>query len=192
MKVKRGQFLAKMDPNASTVHLHFAVAVPAPSFTLNGRVVPKLWYMIDAFGIYDYRKNADTATYNYLPKNGVIFNSPIQGATSTIQWINEPLSSTIPISHLIENYQTIKRIQARARRNDNFLGTFPEEQDQFLVWLSNEPDYFFVPIASATDKTIEIEMIHLLRDSFMNNKAVRIEYRYQRGSKFITAIWVNA
>lgn len=190
MAVKRGQFLARMDPNG-TVHLHFAVAVPAPSFSLNGRTVPKLWYMIDAFGIYDYRKNADTANYNYLPRSGAIFDKPIQGATSTIQWINEPLSTTLPIEHLTNEYQEINRIQVRIRRNDNFLGTFPDEQDQFLVWLANESNYFFVPIAQATDQIMELELISVIREAFMAGKKIRLEYRYLRDNKMITAVWVN-
>ena len=184
--VRRGEFLGKTDPTQSPLHLHFGVAVLGPSFTWNTVPVDAFWYFIDPWGVYDFRAN------NYLPTTGRIFESPIAGATHTIQWRAQPVFKTIPIARSTDGYKDIVRVQVRARRGTDLGGTFPAEHEQFLVWIEGDPDFFLVPLTQATDRTMEIELAILLREAFFYRKRVRLEYRYAGELRYIMAAWVGA
>lgn len=196
--VRRGQFLGRtIDvpvPDVDhVVHLHFGVAVSSPAVTLNGVNVPELWYWIDPWGVYDYY-NHDRSTYTtYLPPDSQprIFESPVLGVTHTPQWLTEPLFKTIPIARRTDGFQQIVRVQVRARRGGNAGGTLPVEHEQFLVWLEDEPGFFFMPLTQATDRTMELELITLLREAYFHGKAVQLEYRYEGDLRYIMAAWVG-
>lgn len=197
--VRRGQFLGRTIgiPPATAdhvLHLHFGVAVQGPALILNGVDVPELWYFIDPWGVYDYYEHDDSSSTNYLPpeRQPSIFESMIAGATHTIQWRTQPLFKTIPIARSTDGYRHIVRVQVRARRNEDIGGTFPDEHKQFLVWLEDDPEFFLVPLAQATDRTTELELITLLREAFFHSKPVRLEYRYAGDLRYIMAAWVGA
>jgi murein DD-endopeptidase MepM/ murein hydrolase activator NlpD len=73
--IRRGDPVGRVqdrDANGQPIyaHLHFAVAVGIAGGTVAGVNVPASWYLIDPFGVYDYRRNLGSATdYNYLPNN---------------------------------------------------------------------------------------------------------------------------
>jgi hypothetical protein len=184
--VRRGELLGRTDAATDPIHLHFGVAVSAAAFTLGGVNVPALWYFIDPWGVYDFRAN------NYLPMTGRIFESPIVGATHTIQWRAQPVFKTIPIARSTDGYKNIMRVQVRARRGTDLGGTFPAEHEQFMVWLKSDPDFFLVPLTQATDLTMELELVTLLREAFFHRKHVRLEYRYVGDLRYIMAAWVKA
>ena len=184
--VRRGEFLARTDPTQVPLHLHFGVAVLCPAFVLNGAPIAAFWHFIDPWGVYDFRAN------NYLPATGRIFESPIVGATHTIQWRAQPVFKTIPTARSTDSYRNIVRVQVRARRGTDLGGTFPAEHEQFLVWLKGDPDFFLVPLTQASDRTMELELVTLLREAFFHRKHVRLEYRYVGDLRYIMAAWVNA
>lgn len=184
--LRRGELLGSNDPATSPPHLHFGVAVSAPPVTLAGTAVPSLWYFIDPWGVYDVRDG------NYLPTGGQIFESPIVGATHTVQWQAQPVFKSIPIARRTDGYKAVTRVQARARHSGSTDGSLPAEQDQFLVWLAGDPDFFLVPLKQAADRTMELEMVALLREAFVHSKPTRLEYRYVGDLRYITAAWVNA
>jgi murein DD-endopeptidase MepM/ murein hydrolase activator NlpD len=183
--IRRGELLGRTDPTTNPVHLHFGVAVTAPAVTLGGVAVPALWYFIDPWGVYDLRDG------NYLPADGPIFEADITGATHTVQWQAQPVFKAIPIARRTDDYREVMRVQVRTRRATNLGGSLPEEQDQFLVWLSGDPEFFLAPLANATNRTTELEMVALLREAFLHAKPVRLEYRYIGDLRYIMAAWVN-
>src|SRR4030095_3642074 len=131
--VRRGQFLGRTigKPPADAGHvieLHFGVAAQGPRVTLNVDV-PELWYFIDPWGVYDYYEHDDNTNTNYLPpeREPGIFQSLIAGAVHTVQWRTQPLFKTIPIARMTEGYTELVQVQVRARRGENFGGTFPDE-----------------------------------------------------------------
>lgn len=78
--IKRGAFIGKVKEqkddagNPDYSHLHFAVAVKGPQKIIGTVTVPECWYLIDPFGVYDYRRNrSSTVLYNYLPSNTLKF-----------------------------------------------------------------------------------------------------------------------
>jgi murein DD-endopeptidase MepM/ murein hydrolase activator NlpD len=186
--VRRGEFLGRTDSTQRTVHLHFGAAVQVSDglVSLNGVQIDEFWYFIDPWGVYDLRAN------HYLPTTGRIFESSIMGATHAIQWRAQPLFKTIPIARSTDGYKKIIRVQVRARRGDNLGGTFPPEQEQFLVWLEGDPDFFLVPLNQASNLTTELELVALLREAFSHGKGVQLEYRYAGDLRYIMAAWVNA
>lgn len=67
--IKRGDKLGFLQEGGYT-HLHFAVAVRVDGGFVGKVMVPERYYLIDPFGVYDYRKNYQSSTtYNYLPNN---------------------------------------------------------------------------------------------------------------------------
>ncbi|GAB3138607.1 hypothetical protein GCM10027057_18880 [Marisediminicola antarctica] len=184
--VQRGEFLGRTDPTQQPLHLHFGVAVPRPAFAYGGASIASFWHFIDPWGVYDYRAGS------YLPTTGRIFESPIAGATRTVQWRAQPVAKTIPIARTTPEYREIVRVQARTRRGTNLGGTFPAEQEQFLVWVRDDPDFFLVPLSQASDRTMEFELVTLLREAFVHGKKVRLEYRHAGDLRYIMAAWVNA
>lgn len=203
--VRRGQFLARTDPSlAGNTHLHFGVAVQgppvmssAPAIVGGGlarpsEVVPALWYFIDPWGVYNYYEHTDTSYETYLAPSGSgvkVFDSQIKGAEHTVHWATEPVSRTIP--SLTSPYKNIERVQVRVRRGDNTDGSFPGEYEQFLVWLEGDSDFFLVPLAQASDRVMEVELVRLLREAFLHKKRVRLEYRYIEQLRFVTAAWLR-
>jgi hypothetical protein len=199
--VNRGQFLAKItdekevpDPAKPHVrHLHFVVAAQGPAFRdSSGKTVPKLWYAIDPFGVYDYYKNRDNLqTYNYLPdKRPDCFTHLIQGSSHIIQWATQPLVDTIPIVRQTA-YLTIVRMQMRVR-SDVTQGVPPAEANQCLVWLEGIERYFFVPFDSPShDLAIELKMVDFLLQCFDANRKVKVEYYPVGAYNFISAVWAN-
>lgn len=86
--VVRGQILGHVQA-AGYTHLHFGVAVAGPSRTIGGVLVPAMWYLIDPFGVYDYRRDFENATsYNYVPKNTLA--APVQGVVHASVWRTDP------------------------------------------------------------------------------------------------------
>jgi murein DD-endopeptidase MepM/ murein hydrolase activator NlpD len=86
--VRRGDVLGHVQEPGYT-HLHFALAVRGPSRTVNGVVVPEMWYLLDSFGVYDYRRNIDSSTtYNYLPSNTLL--PPVRGVIHAYAWRTDP------------------------------------------------------------------------------------------------------
>lgn len=78
--IKRGAYIGKVremkdaDGNPGYSHLHFTVAVRGPQRTIGTVTVPELWYLVDPFGVFDYRRNSGSTTlYNYLPHNTLSF-----------------------------------------------------------------------------------------------------------------------
>jgi len=191
--VRRCQYLGRTI-DVSIIHLHFGVAVQSPSIRLSGVRVPSLWFFIDTWGVYDYYEHDNRSNSNYLPPDSQadIFRGRSAGAVHTLQWRTQPLAETIPIARNTEGYKTIVRIQARARNSENLGGTFPDEHEQFLVWLKDDPDFFLVPLAEATTRTSVLELVTLLRAAFFHGKPVSLEYRYADDSQYIMAAWVNS
>jgi hypothetical protein len=182
---RRGEFLGRTDP--ADGHLHFGVAVQVNGgvSSVNGVPVGGFWYFIDPWGVYDFRAN------NYLPTSGRMFESQIAGVTHTVQWRAQPVFKTIPIARSTEGYKEIIRLQVRARRRDNFEGTFPPEHEQFMVWLKGDPDFFLVPLTQASNRTTELELVALLREAYFHGKPVQLEYRYVGDLRYIMAAWVG-
>jgi murein DD-endopeptidase MepM/ murein hydrolase activator NlpD len=186
--VRRGQFLGRTS-DVSIIHLHFALAVQAPSLRLSGVQVPALWYFIDPSGVYDYYEH-DTRTHStYLPPESLAntFDTRIAGAAHTVHWQKQPLSETIPIARNTEGYKAIIRIQARLRQSDNFGGTLPNEQEQLLIWLKDEPEAYAVPLAESDRRTAERELATLLREAYFHGKPVQLEYRHDGDAKYVMA-----
>jgi len=91
--VVRGQVLGRVQSDGYT-HLHFGVAVKGPSRTIGGTVVPELWYLIDPFGVYDYRRNRESQTnYNYLPNNTIA--TEVRGIHKAYVWRTNPLIGSL-------------------------------------------------------------------------------------------------
>lgn len=89
-------------------------------------------------------------------------------------------------------YKKIRQIQVRVRRkNEGSPSTLPGEDDQFLVFLEGENGYYFMPVKTATNRDLEIEMMGVLREAFMHNKIVKIGYQEANGNKYISAVWVQ-
>jgi hypothetical protein len=65
--VARGQKIGRLKRSDNYAHLHFAVAVRGPRGAVGGKAVPAMWYTIDPFGVYDYRRTG--SDYTYLPSN---------------------------------------------------------------------------------------------------------------------------
>ena len=66
--VARGQTIGRLLRSESGyAHLHFSVAVRGPAGVVDGKAVPAMWYTIDPFGVYDYRRGG--TDYTYLPDN---------------------------------------------------------------------------------------------------------------------------
>lgn len=94
-RVKRGQFLGRIEPNAKGyAHLHFGVAVKGPAGVINGKRVPALWYVIDPFGVYDYRRNSTSNAYNYLPNNRL--NARVKGRRHAYVFKTDPPIGSLP------------------------------------------------------------------------------------------------
>jgi len=95
-KVRRGQFIGRIEAASSGyAHLHFGVAVKGPSGVVNGFRVPALWYLIDPFGVYDYRRNSTNRLYNYLPNNRI--DATVKGIRHVYVFKSNP-----PIKSLIQ------------------------------------------------------------------------------------------
>lgn len=191
--VRRGQYLGRTI-EVSIIHLHFGVAVQSPSIRLSGVSVPSLWFFIDPWGVYDYYEHDNRSNSNYLPPESQadIFRARIAGAVHTVQWQTQPLAETIPIARNTEGYKPIVRIQARARNDDNLGGTFPDEKEQILVWLQDDPEFFLIPGAEATDRAAALELVNVLREAFFHGKAVRLEYRFVGDLRYIMAASINS
>ena len=96
--VKRGQAFCKIGDwkNSTNEHLHFAVGLKGPSGVIDGVAIPELFYAIDPFGVYDYRRNHNNLNlYNYLPAftsdPGKYLEYTIRGAVRKVQWKTNPL-----------------------------------------------------------------------------------------------------
>lgn len=200
--VRRGQFLARITDEDETPdpdkphkrHLHFMVAVQGPRFMhASGVVVPRLWYAIDAFGVYNYYKNrTNRQTYNYLPDlRPNCFTHQIRGAAHPIQWATQPLVDTLPINQQTA-YLKIVRMQFRCRSNETRSGVPPVENTQCLVWLEGIEGYFFVPFDSpGEDHTLELKMIDFLSQCFDRARKVKLEYYSIAGFRQVAAVWAN-
>jgi hypothetical protein len=89
-------------------------------------------------------------------------------------------------------YKKIKQIQVRIRTHGGgTLNALPDEDDQFLVFLEGESGYYFVPLKTATNRELEIEMIGVLREAFMHGKNAKLGYRESNGNRYISAVWVQ-
>jgi len=97
--VKRGDKIGRVesrdaDGNPAYTHLHFGVAVKGPARTINGVDVPEMWYEIDPFGVYDYRRNRDSDTaYNYLPNNTI--TRPVRGMLTRSVFRTNPIIGSL-------------------------------------------------------------------------------------------------
>lgn len=90
------------------------------------------------------------------------------------------------------SYRSIRQIQTRVRKKSGGdPDALPGEDEQFLVWLEGLSYYFFVPIKTATNLTMELEMIAVIREAFMHNKKVKLGYRKRSGDRYISAVWVQ-
>jgi murein DD-endopeptidase MepM/ murein hydrolase activator NlpD len=192
-RVSRGQVMGKIarwvDGAIDMSHLHFMVAVQAPTFMLNGQNMPHLWFLIDPCGVYDYRTDN-----NYFPRTSNGLGTALRGVDRNIHWATDPMLWSLPVEHLTD-YAPIKRIQVRARRKEILVpGQLGEEYDQFLVWLDGLPEseYFFAPIKQASDRFGEVEIINILREAFLHSKQVKLSYQRLESLKTISAIWVDA
>jgi murein DD-endopeptidase MepM/ murein hydrolase activator NlpD len=190
--VRRGQYLGRTS-DVSIIHLHFGVAVQGPSALIHGVNLPSLWYFIDPWGVYDYYEHDNRSNGNYLPPEGQadIFQSRISGSVHTVQWRTQPLAETIPIARNTEGYKKIIRIQSRLRSNENIGGTPPREMEQFQVWLKEDPDSFLILSSQPIPQNTQIESMTLLREAFIHEKPVRLEYRYEGAQRYITAISIE-
>lgn len=92
--MKRGDLLGKLKAERTSsgglyAHLHFAVAVKGPAAKINGQNIPELWYLIDPFGVQDYRRNLNSSTaYNYLPNNRM--DRPVRGRKHVYVFTHDP------------------------------------------------------------------------------------------------------
>ncbi len=182
--IRRGELLGRISSTTAVIHLHFGVAVQGPAFTLGTTAVPALWYFLDPWGVYDYREG------NYLPRSGDIYRAAIEGAVHTVQWRAQPVYKALPIARKTDGYRAVERVQVRVRSSDSLNGTLPAEQDRVRVWLEGYAKDFQVPLRVAKEPTGELELVALLREAFLHNKRVRLEYRYEGTIRFITAAWV--
>ncbi len=90
------------------------------------------------------------------------------------------------------SFRKLRQIQARIRRKSgNATDVLPKEDEQFLVWLDGIDHYFFVPLKTASDLTLELEMIGVLREAFMHDKKVKLGYRQVGDNRYISAAWVQ-
>ena len=190
--VRRGQYLGRTI-DVSIIHLHFAVAVQGPAVRLSGMSVPPLWFFIDPWGVYDYYEHDNRSNSNYLPPESQadIFRARVTGAVHTVQWRTQPLVETIPIARNTEGSRTIARIEARAREGENFGGTLPEENQQFRIWLQDDPDPYVLPIAESIDRASVLGLETVLREAFFHGKQVRLEYRHAGDLRYVMAVFVN-
>ncbi len=190
--IRRGQYLGRTS-DVSIIHLHFGVAVQAPSTRLSGVTVPALWYFMDPWGVYDYYEHDTRSNSTYLPPESLpdTFEAKIAGAAHTVHWQKQPLAETIPIARNTEGYKLIVRIQARLRKSENQGGTLPDEQEQLLVWLKDDTEFFVVPLAESATRTAERELATLLREAFLHEKPVQLEYRHDGDSRYIMAASVS-
>jgi murein DD-endopeptidase MepM/ murein hydrolase activator NlpD len=186
--VRRGQHLGRTS-DVSIIHLHFGLAVQAPSVRLSGVVVPALWYFIDPFGVYDYYEHDTRSNSTYLPPESLpdTFEARISGAVHTIHWHRQPVSETLPIARITDGFKPITRIEARLRKKANEGGSLPDEQEQMLIWLKDDPESYTVPLPETTTRNAERELATLLRDAYLHGKPVQLEYRFEGDSKFIMA-----
>jgi hypothetical protein len=89
-------------------------------------------------------------------------------------------------------YKKIRQIQVRIRTHGGGSpGELPGEDDQFLVFLEGENEYYFVPLKTATNRDLEIEMIGVLREAFMHGKNAKLGYRESNGNRYISAVWIQ-
>jgi hypothetical protein len=89
-------------------------------------------------------------------------------------------------------YKKIRQIQVRVRTHGGgSLDTLPGENDQFLVFLEGESGYYFVPVKTATNRDLEIEMIGVLREAFMHGKLAKLGYREVNENRYISAVWIQ-
>lgn len=92
-RVSRAEIIGRVQEVGYT-HLHFGVAVRGPAATVNGVAVPELWYTIDPFGVYDYRRDRlSTTTYNYLPNNNI--TSPVRGIIRALVFRTNPIINSL-------------------------------------------------------------------------------------------------
>jgi hypothetical protein len=125
--ISRGQKIGRVDDrdasgNPKYAHLHFAIAVSGPSKTVNGVTIPKLWYLIDPFGVYDYRRNSSSSTdYNYLPNNTLA--SKVQGRRNAYSWQTDPPENSFPVSGELEIGES-KSFNISANKAYNFTGIY--------------------------------------------------------------------
>jgi hypothetical protein len=86
-------------------------------------------------------------------------------------------------------YRKIRQLQIRIRTKG--AANNPGEDTQCLVYLEGLTKYFFVRLKGATDLTMEMALIGLLRDAFIHGKQVKLGYRERLGGKYISVAWVK-
>jgi hypothetical protein len=104
--------------------------------------------------------------------------------------INDDCEDYMADERLTE-YRRVERIQARIRQHGFDGDGLPPEDEQFLIWLDDEDGYFFVPLKTAQDRTMELELIGVLREAFMHDRRVKLGYRLAYDNKYISAAWVE-
>jgi hypothetical protein len=144
--IARGALIGRVDDrdaqgNPKYAHLHFAVAVKGPArFNCKGPrqgpplstncvvVVPEMWYLIDPFGVYDYRRNSGSTTlYNYLPNNTLSFN--VRGIMNAYVFrTNPPVFSIFPGELAVG--QTV-RMNISAQEPYNLTGIYFRDGQKF-------------------------------------------------------------
>jgi murein DD-endopeptidase MepM/ murein hydrolase activator NlpD len=113
--IKRGQRIGSLALVDGNTHLHFAVAVKGPSGIIGGVAVPELWYLIDPFGVYDYRRRRDDNTnYNYLPASTIL--SKVQGIRHAFTFMTNPIDG----SFFYDNEDCISFVPNRLLLNTRF------------------------------------------------------------------------
>lgn len=83
-------------------------------------------------------------------------------------------------------YKKLSRIQIRVRTPGG-----GSEDEQFLAWLEGSARKYFVPIKTASDRSMELQLMDLLREAFLEQKRVKLAYRSANGNRYISAAWVE-
>lgn len=171
-------------------HLHFGLAVLGPTFRIGGREIPRLWYLIDPFGVYDYHEPDRGPDYVYVPRpRGGLF-SPIHGAERAIHWAGDPPIEAFR-GELRTPYTRVRRVQARVRQQSAPGDALSGERDQFLVWLDGIDSFFFVALGGSLNRPIERELIAVLRLGHTTGRKVSLEYRFVDGQRHVCAAWLQ-
>jgi murein DD-endopeptidase MepM/ murein hydrolase activator NlpD len=105
--IRRGDYIGRVEERdregaPAYTHLHFAVAVLVPGRTLTVRreagglsitvpigTIPDGWYLVDPFGVYDFRRNRGSLTsYNYVPDDRL--DMPVRGRVHAYAFRTDP------------------------------------------------------------------------------------------------------
>jgi murein DD-endopeptidase MepM/ murein hydrolase activator NlpD len=169
-RVTRGQVIGRIPdvPSNEYKHLHVAIAVKGPARVINGLSVPELWYLIDPFGVYDYRRNKGSATnYNYLPNNTL--EKPVRGIRHAYVWRTNP-----PIGSLLLREDCIKFSPNTAR-------VIPLDGKRYRI-MAGRTSLFVFPNRTEANQTLRLIRQYRINSScFIGRPKASFQYLLTNG-----------